>query len=571
MVQFAARDAETERRRRANVRLRVLMLLFVLGFASIGARLIDLTTTGGASQALHVGATPEAGRADIVDRAGRLLATTIPAISVYADPRRVNDKPRTARTLAALLDLDADDLERRFAGPAHEVSIKRRITPIEEARLQEVGLPGVTMRLDRRRVYPYKHLVSHVLGFVGTENDGLEGVELGLDDRLRRPEQGPLRLSLDVEVQGVARAATAGAFERFRAKGACTLVFDLKARAFVAFVSLPDFDPNDAASSPSGHRRNRCNGDVYELGSLFKILATGMALDSGKVSLFDRFDASDPIVVNGHKISDDHAKRRWLSLPEVFAFSSNIGTVEMVFEAGGAALQKPFLKNLGLFERAAIELPGGARPILPPAKWAPITEATVAYGHGIAVSPVAFVEAAAALIDDGRYKGGTLLARPVEAVPEGERVIAPPTVEDLRWLLWLTVERGTGDNARNPYYLTGGKTGTADKAVPGRGYVDGAVVASFLSVLPIEDPRYLVMVTLDEPRGDAGTYGQRYGGWTAAPVAAEIVERMGPLMRLAPSPRAARAILEARVETVPAVNGRTHAMEEGFAAVRLDR
>ncbi|MCB1885389.1 MAG: penicillin-binding protein 2 [Geminicoccaceae bacterium] len=577
MVLFASRDAGTRSLRRARLRLRVLMAVFVLAFFSVGLRLVDLTTGARATKpqvlSLRRGdGAPDIGRADILDRRGVTLATNLRVNSVIADPSRVNFPERAAHRLADALGLNEAALLARLKRGGRFAWIKRRISPREEALVKDLGLPGVALQPDEERVYPQKNLVSHVLGFTGDDNQGLAGIELAEQDRLVGGEakgKGPLVLSIDVAVQNVVREATMKAFLRFHAKGACAIVFDTRTRAFLSLVSLPDFDPNRATREPSTNRQNRCSGHTYELGSLFKIFTTAFALDAGAASLFDRLDASQPLYIGRHPIHDDHAKFRWLTVPEAFAFSSNIGMVRLIQKVDDPERQKGFLRRLGLFGTSKVELPD-TRPPLLPRRWPFITQATVAYGHGIAVSPVNYVEAVASLIDDGRFRPGTVLRRGLEDVPPGEPVVAAKTVRDMRWLLWLTTDRGTGDQARLDRYLTGGKTGTADKAVYGRGYVKGAVVASFVSVLPVDDPRYLVLVTLDEPQGDAATHGFRYGGWTAAPVAAEIIERVGPLLGLEPSPPEARARMEARLQVYPAMNGHSHETEEGLAAVRLD-
>ena len=577
MVLFASRDAEAQGLRRARLRLRVLMAVFVVAFSSVGLRLVDLTTGPRAQKAQvmslrQAGEAPAIGRADIVDRRGVTLATNLRVHSVIADPARISFPERTARRLAQALGLNEADLLARLRRGGRFAWVKRQISPEEEALVKDLGEPGVSFQFDEERVYPQKNLVSHVLGFTGDDNQGLAGVELAEQERLAGGAgagKEPLALSIDTTVQNVVREAAMQAYDRFKAKGVCAIVFDTKARAFLSLVSLPDFDPNRAAQEPSANRQNRCSSHTYELGSLFKIFTAAMALDTGAATLFDRLDASQPIYIGRHPIHDDHAKLRWLTVPEAFAFSSNIGMVRLIQKLNDPARQQDFLRRLGLFDTSKVELPD-TRPPLVPRRWPFITQATVAYGHGIAVSPVNFVEAVASLVDDGRFKTGTILRRAANDVPPGEPVVSPKTVQDLRWLLWLTTDRGTGDQARLKRYLTGGKTGTADKAVYGRGYVKGAVIASFVSVLPVDDPRYVVLVTLDEPQGDAKTHGFRYGGWTAAPVAAEIIERVGPLLGLKPSLPEARARMEARVEVVPAMNGHDHKMEDGFAAIRLD-
>jgi len=564
---------------RGRVRLGVLAACFAVAFASLGIRLLDMVLTPPektASRLAIAADAPDPRRADILDRHGELLATNIVTLSVTADPARLGDHEATARALARVLDgVDAATLMRRFARGGRFAWVKRQISPREQAAVQELGLPGVAFRSAERRVYPKADLTSHVVGYVDIDNQGLAGIEYAMQDQLvggAEAGKAPLRLSLDLRVQEAAHASLEAAFERFQPVGACAMVMDIERRELLAMASLPDFDPNRRRLAPPEARRNRCSGQVYELGSMFKVITAAMALESGEVSIYDRFDASEPVKIGRNRIRDYHGMKRSLSVPEVFAFSSNIGTVKMAFTAGGADRQRAFLKRLGLFERPGIELPEAARPLLPE-KWIDIVSATVAFGHGIAVTPLQFLEAVAAIGGDGRYAGATLLPRDPETPLEAPRVVSDATMRDMRWLMWLAVERGTATKARTSGYLVGGKTGTADKALvgEGRGYRRDAVVSSFAGVFPVEDPRYAVLVLLDEPKGDERTFGFRTGGWNAAPTVGEIVARIGPILGVAPTAPGVEARLRDRLEVRPALNGRTQRMEEGFAAVSLAR
>lgn len=557
----------------ARLRLRVLAVVLALGFASIGVRLIDLGDRRGTTPQPVPSAQderPAAARADILDRNGRLLATDVTSYALAADPAEIGDPRATAEALArALGEVDAAELERRFLVGRRFAWVDRELSAAQQARVIDLGLKGLHFLPRRKRVYPQGALAGHLVGFVGVDNQGLAGVELALDDRLRG-DPSPLVLSLDLRVQQIVHEELADAVRRFRAVAACGIVEDMHTGELVALVSLPDFDPNAWDRAGPVERRNSCTGNVYELGSLFKLVTVAMALESGAVDLADRFDATESLRIGRHRIRDDHAKKRPLSVPEIVAFSSNIGTVRMAFAAGGAEAERAFLERLGFGEVVPLELPDRTPPLLP-RRWPEIVAATVSFGHGIAVSPLQFTNAIASLAGPGHLLRPTLLRR--HAPPEpGPRLISERTVEDLRWLMWLTVEKGTGTRARLERYLVGGKTGTADK--PGRtrrGYRSGEVVASFLGVFPIDRPRYAVLVTLDEPKGDETTYGFRYGGWTAAPVVARIVDRSGPLLGVRPSDSEAVLALRARLLVSEAFNARTGRKEEGFAALDAGR
>ncbi|MDX1541215.1 MAG: penicillin-binding transpeptidase domain-containing protein, partial [Geminicoccaceae bacterium] len=394
-------------------------------------------------------------------------------------------------------------------------------------------------------------LVAHLLGFVGVENQGLAGVERSLEARIRHPAAGgaPLRLTIDVRVQEIVREVLAEARRRFAAAGAGGLVLDIRSGQILGMVSLPDFDPHRIAQVPSAARFNRNTQGTYELGSIFKLFTVAMALDAGVVALEGALDASEPFQVGRHRIRDFHAKRRWLSVPEIVAFSSNIGAARMADELG-VEVQRDYFRELALLERHEVRLPEVGSPQIPD-PWRPINSITASYGHGIAVSPLQVADALAALLCNGPVRPAHLeLDAPPE--PRAGPIVRQEISLMLRWLMWLTVSEGTGKLAQVPGYLVGGKTGSADQAGPG-GYGDGGLIASFIGAFPIDQPRYVVLVTLDRPVGDEGTHYQAHGGWTAAPTAGRIMSRIGPLLGVQRSPEDAEGWFRARL-----VEGRTY-------------
>jgi cell division protein FtsI (penicillin-binding protein 3) len=537
---------------RGRLRLRVVMLCFALAFLGIGMRLVDMVRPRVVEPVAQTiaAAGPESRRADIVDRNGLLLATNLRVPAVFADPALLPDRGAAAERLARVLaDVDAGRLERRLRAAKRFAWVKHDITPAEQKAVLGLGIPGVGFRYSERRVYPRQNMTSHLVGFVDLDNQGLAGIEHGMQARLvGGPAAGkaPLQLSVDLRIQQIVHDEVSSAFRRFRAKGAAGVVLDRLTGELLAMVSLPDFDPNRIDGASVESRKNRVSGNTYELGSLFKVVTTAMALDSGKVGLGDRFDATQPLRIGRNRIRDDHAKNRWLAVPEIFMYSSNIGTARMAFQAGGAEAEREFLDRVGLMSRPSLEIPELARPQLPP-KWSEIAAATIAFGHGLAISPLQFVDAVAGMVGDGTRVPPTLLKRDPAALPPRHRLVDKKTAESLDFLMWLTVQSGTGTRAKVPGYLVGGKTGTADKVNPnGRGYLRNAVIASFLGVFPLERPRYLVLVMLDDPRGDESSHGLRYAGYTAAPVVREIIARSGPILGIAPSDPLAATVFEAR-------------------------
>lgn len=474
-------------------------------------------------------------RADIVDRNGVLLASTLPTASLYANPARILDVDEAvAALMGALPGLDQDEVLRKLSGKGTFAWIKRGLSPAQESAVHALGLPGIQFQREQRRVYPQGALAAHIVGFTDVDNQGLAGIEKAFDDELRRlaiEGEGPLTLSLDVRLQQVLRDELAKSVAEFRAIGGTGMIVDPKTGEILAIASLPDFDPNHPMAGPDEARFNRATLGVYEMGSIFKVFTTAMALDGGKVGLVDGYDASEPIRVARYTISDSHAKSRWLSIPEIFIYSSNIGAAKMAMDVGAEG-QKSFLKKLGFFRPPAFDLPEVGEPIVP-ATWGDLTTMTVAFGHGLAISPLQTVTAFAAMVNGGTLRTLTLLRRDADAVAPGTAVIKSTTSDAMRALLRLVVMAGTGKSANVPGYAVGGKTGTAEKA-SAAGYRKDALLSSFIGAFPMDDPRYVVLVTLDEPKGTKATYGYATGGWTAAPTVARIIDRIGPLVGMAP-------------------------------------
>ncbi|MHA1113512.1 MAG: peptidoglycan D,D-transpeptidase FtsI family protein [Alphaproteobacteria bacterium] len=536
----ALRAIETGR-----TRLTITGVLIGIAFIAIAGRLIDVTLLKEGAEPRLAGATRaaaiETGRAEITDRNGVLLATSLATASLYADTRQVPDPAAAANRLAtALPDADPAELHRRLASGRSFIWLRRNLTPRQQYAVNRLGIPGLDFQREERRVYPQGRLASHLLGFTDVDDKGLAGIERAFDSRLRGGG-GALALSIDVRVQHLVRQEIQRALTEFKALGATGIVMDARTGEVLAMESLPDFDPNDAAAGPPGARFNRATLGVYEMGSTFKIFTAAMALDSGALTLADGYDASKPIRVARFVIRDFKPKKRWLSVPEIFMYSSNIGIVKMALDVGTAE-QRMYLRRFGLLDPAPIEFDEVGQPLVP-SPWREISTMTVAFGHGISVSPVQLTSAVASVVDGGVMHPPTLLRRDPAAPVPGVRVISERTSEQMRRLLRLVVAQGTGRNAAAPGYLVGGKTGTAEK-VGARGYQRKSLISSFVGAFPMNDPRYVVLVLVDEPKGNARTFGYATGGWVAAPAVGRIIARMGPMMGIAPLDETAPALRE---------------------------
>lgn len=552
-----AEDARRQAIEISRNRLLATGAVFALLFLVLAGRLVDVTLLRSGGEPTLARSAP-AGygqeRATIVDRNGVLLAANLDTASLYANPRQVLDADEAVRKLVRVLPaLEPGKLLVKLRSGRSFVWIKRNLTPRQQYAVNRLGLPGIAFQREQRRVYPQGQLAAHVLGYADLDNRGIAGVESFFDGRLReaRGDQGPLQLSLDVRVQHVLRQELAWAFTEYRALGAAGIVLDARSGEVLALVSLPDFDPNRIAASRPEERFNRATLGVYEIGSVFKTFTMALALDSGTVDLSDGYDVTKPIRIARFTIRDLHGKKRWLSVAEIFMYSSNIGAAKIALDSGSEA-QRAFLGRLGLLGRSTIELPEVGLPLYP-ARWGDVSTMTIAFGHGIAVTPLHVASAVAAVVNGGVLVPTTLLKRRADEPVAARQVLSPRTSETMRRLMRLVVTSGTGKNAEAPGYLVGGKTGTADKP-SGGGYRRDTRIASFVGAFPMTAPRYVVFAFLDEPKGNSKTAGFATGGWVAAPVVGRVVARIAPILGVREIDEEAPEVR--RAMTIPVAEGK---------------
>ncbi|TYO91526.1 peptidoglycan D,D-transpeptidase FtsI family protein [Oceanicella actignis] len=563
-AEAARRRRERERRRQAELRRRaqwrVFMLcgVFLLAYAALAGRMAHLAGSDPAEPGvMAAGPGFSAVRAEIRDRNGAVLAANVPVWSLYARPDEMVDPAAAARGLARIFpDLDEKALLRRFTDGRRFLWIRRAITPAERLAVHDLGEPGLKFGPREARVYPAGRAAAHVLGgasygkegVAAAEIVGVAGVERHFDARLRDPARAaePLRLSIDLRVQAAFAEVLDEAMKRLHARGAAGVLMDARNGEVLALVSLPDFDPNRRPPPPVRGRPddhptfNRAAQGVYELGSTFKPFTAAMVMEAGLAGPDTLVDTRGPLYWGRFRISDFHRMPDQMTLREVLVESSNVGTARLAILAGARRLQD-FLARLGLFEPLPVELPEArsARPLTPP-NWSEISTMTVSYGHGISVTPLHLAAAYATLANGGLRVRPTLVAG---ARPPGEeaRVISAETSRRLREMLRAVVTEGTGRNADVPGYEIAGKTGTAEKPrTDGRGYDHDKVIATFAGFFPAHDPRYVIVATTDEAVESSGRRPRRTAGWTAAPIVAEAVRRIAPIlgMRPLPAPRA---------------------------------
>lgn len=522
-----------------HFRLMVVMLMFGGVIALIGLRLAWLLVfaerpdRGGMPSGLMLP------RSDIVDRNGVVLAGTIDAWRIGVHPGKiVGDRAEIARRLAELMPQRSEHEYLRILNSKRSFFyLKHEALPELVQAVNAIGEPGIVFERETRRYYPQGALAAHVLGWTDQDGKAASGMELAMDERLRDPVRlkKPLALSIDSRVQAAVETELQAAIDMFAARGGTGIVLDVHSGEVVAMTSLPSFDPNAPSKAPIENLANAATLSVYELGSTFKMITVANAIDSGVVtSMYKRYDATKPMKVGRFTIRDDHPQKRYLNVPETLVHSSNIATARIADEVGPERTQAMF-RQLGFDKPVDLELGARGHPLWP-RYWARVTNMTVAYGHGIAVTPLHLANAYATLINGGIWRPMTLLRRDANAIPAGRRVISPETSARMRQLMRMVVTEGTGRKSDVPGFRIGGKTGTAEKPHEG-GYKRNALVSTFAAVFPMDAPRYVVIAMLDEPHGTAATGGYATAGMVAAPVVGKIVARAGPLLGVIPDDR----------------------------------
>jgi cell division protein FtsI (penicillin-binding protein 3) len=527
---------------RCRYRFRLACLAFALAFLLIAGRLVDLgfaATERGSGGLQDISTTVH--RPDILDRHGRQLATDIKGATLYADPARVIDRDELVEQVSSVLPgIDRGELLSRLKHGKRFVRIMRELTPRQQAEIYELGLPGLGFIEEYRRVYPMGATAGQVVGLVDVDNRGLAGIEKFIDDNPQltmlkgADEDGDeaITTSLDLGVQHVLREELKAAMATYRAKAAASVVIDVHSGEVVGLVSLPDYDPNQREQALDKNRANRIAFNVYEMGSVFKVFTVAGVLDSGLATLQSRYDATNPIHVGRFTINDFHGKHRPLSVPEVFIYSSNIGAAKMAVQMG-VDRHRAFLKKLGLLDRIPTEIGLTSEPIIP-RHWQKLNTMTIAFGHGLSVTPLQLADAALPLVNGGIAVPPTFLPRSrEEGMAQGTRVLKASTSAAMLKLMRLNVLKGTGKHADAEGYRVGGKTGTAEKVV-GRHYSHSALLTSFLATFPTDAPEYLVLVMLDEPQRVAASKNHATAGLNAAPTAGKIIERIGPILGVQP-------------------------------------
>ncbi|MGB0342845.1 MAG: peptidoglycan D,D-transpeptidase FtsI family protein [Parvibaculales bacterium] len=527
-------------------RLRIAIVCFGLVFTLLAARLIHLTAFGvnpALAQRTGNGITAQV-RPMIIDRQGAVLATQMDTTTLAANPREIDDAQILGVQLAATLpELNAARLARQLASNSAYVTLKRGLTPAQKRAVLNLGNPALKLTATPRRVYPSGAAASHLVGFAGSDMNGLAGLERRIDAWLDDARDGILpenvfvldengqpvfETSIDIRVQHGVRDILGQAMQRYQAKSAGAIMVDVHNGEIVALVSLPDFDPNQPTRDGVDLHFNQMTLGVYELGSIFKVFTAAMALENDQISLEQTFDTAEPLQIGSHAITDVHGQARPLTIAEIVTHSSNIGAAKLALQVSSEE-HLGFLQRLGLTDKIEFDLPETGQPIIPD-QWGDIERATVSFGHGLAVTPLHALMAGAAMVN-----GGVLYAPSLQRVdlPVGQRVISAQSSAHIRTMMRAVVAEGTGRKADVDGYEVIGKTGSAEKPVNGS-YNENALLTSFIGAFPASSPRYALLVMFNEPQGTQATYGHALAGWNAAPTAGEIIRRTAPLLNVMP-------------------------------------
>jgi cell division protein FtsI (penicillin-binding protein 3) len=527
----------------AKNRVGLLAFAFVCLYCVIGGRLIeyavrDQDTVSSIPPADRLMAS----RPDILDRNGEVLATDIRTVSLFAEPNKIVDADEAVEKLTTVLpDLDMKGTYKKLSTrTSHFAWLRRQLTPKQQSQILALGIPGIGFRPEKRRFYPGGATAAHILGYVNVDNRGVAGMEKYIDDQgladlasvgmtSDQPLE-PVKLSIDIRVQNIVRDVVVNAVKNYEAKGAGAVVLDIHTGEVLGMASAPDFDPNNPLEGAKEGWLNRMSNGTFEMGSTFKTFSLAMALDTGKVNLNSSFDATQPIRIGGFTIHDFHGQRRWLTLPEVFQYSSNVGTARII-DIVGMEAQKDYLTKLGLLTKMKTELPEVKMPSQPKV-WKKINSVTISFGHGVSTTPLQTAVAGAALVNGGKLIEPTFLPRSRDQADDvAEVVVKKTTSDDVRYLFKLNGIKGSGRNADVPGFDVGGKTGTADKVVNGR-YATNLNFNAFLAAFPIDNPRYVVLTFCDEPHN--GEKGQNIAAYTAAPMVKNIIARAAPILGVEP-------------------------------------
>lgn len=510
----------------------ILLLFFVIGF-----RIFYIVKYGPVFEQ-NLAESERVLRRNIVDRNGAIIATNLITYTLYAKPSVISDPKKFAKSLHKIFPEMSEvyffnrikDKDRKGI-----VLLSRDITPKQKNMLMQEGLVGLYFNRDVKRIYPHRNLFSQVVGFVDSDERGLAGIEKFFDDQLsdkKKQYDHNLELSLDLNVQTIVHQELSKTIKKFSALGGAAIVASVENGEILSLVSLPDYDPySPAVSLHDKNFNNKASFNLYELGSTMKVITMSAALENKIVNLHEVFDVSKPLVVSSYKITDFKPIKEPITIREILSKSSNIGTAQVALRLGEDR-QKEFLKKLRIFDPLQIEVVEKSFAKMP-SRWGLSKTVTASYGYGVSLTPIHMMQAVSSIANGGYFYPFTLLkGKNDNYVPT--KVYNESNSKIIRSLMRGVVDGGTGHFANSKFYEIAGKTGTSNK-IGQYGYIEGSVIASFIGYFPYDNPKYIVYVVVDDPKGIKETYGYATGGYVGAPTVKNIVERIAPLLSVYPA------------------------------------
>ncbi len=531
---FAGYDMEKDPLQECKNRLLLVVCAFILVYLIIAIRTLTICISGfNPKNKQNENELPQLKienpilRADIVDRNGAIIATSLPTANLYAHPKKVKDKEKTAAKLCEYIpDMLYEDILALLNKKSNFVYIKRNLSLAQRYQIYALGIQGLGFENVEKRIYPQKNLFAHIIGKTNIDNIGISGLEKQLDDRLISSDV-PLQLTIDLGIQDTIRREFKKAIDKYHALGGTAILMNVTNGEIISIMSLPDFDPNLGILPNERAQFNFATKGLYEPGSVLKIFNAALGLESGKIKLSDRFDATKPLKLKYNIIKDYRGENRWLDLEEIMIYSSNIGSAQIALKVGKEN-QKKFLKNMGLFDPiSSFEVTEKATPSIPK-RWGDATTATVAYGYGLSLTPLHLISAFSAVVNGGIYHNPTLLKNHQN---KGRRVLSEKTSLIMRKLLRSVVTKGSAKRANVSGYEVVGKTGTANKLVNGQ-YINKKVMTTFLAAFPKSNPKYALFLMMDEPQPSKETFGFVTAGWNVVPSAGNIIAAIAPQLNI---------------------------------------
>ena len=464
-------------------------------------------------------------RANITDRNGRIIATSLPTVELYLNHLPLKEPEKMADDIAEVLpDMDKAELTKKITSGKRFQYIKRNLTPTEQFDVNKLGYPQLEFVDGEQRIYPNGSLFSHIIGYTDIDNIGIAGLEKSFNDVLTNSAE-PLTLSLDATVQQIIHEELSKAISIFLPEYAVGIVANANNGEILGLVSLPDFDPNPASDKKGDALFNHATLGVFELGSVMKLFTVATAIETGLAKPDDDIDATEPFKADRFMIKDtSKPQKRPLNLAEILIYSSNIASAKLALTSG-PEIQRMFLDRFGFFAPLPIDLPERGRPLAQKSNSDSVI-ASMSYGHGFSVSPLHLVAATGALVNGGFYHQPTFI-KDGNQDKTPTRVISSDTSFHIRQMMRATVDIGTASRANISGLLVGGKTGSAE-IVDGKNYVKGALRASFIGAFPMDNPQYIVFVMLENPIKRKDDWYYNTAGWNAVPTAGEIIKRIAP-------------------------------------------